>query len=385
MTVPGQQGGGPGGRDSVRESIVIGIGLVLGVLIFWYTSHEAIARAVMIVRGWETHLVPFDPLAQSVVRQWIAQTHPKDVPLGQLVLSGEILGRVLSYVSAGILAALGLFLIYRSPDFPGRFTNRYTMASLAKQESALWKTITPVLDADLLNVPLDDPVQGMRQTPRAYARRLSMVVAASSLKELPQDAEIINGREVLLLNRTRAVFRKQVGKRWQGIDSLQPHEKALFAAFAAQANHAATAAQELIDELPQAYMRAVKKKNAKLITSPRVAKLLAAHGSTPVVTEVLRKHKYVRSVLMAMLVAARVNGVLPPGWFRWLKTVDRITWYALNDLGTENASAEAAGVRSHYNAERLLGSDMDEPEVEAAIDGLREYLHEVLDEAPEEI
>jgi len=54
-----------------------------------------------------------------------------------------------------------------------------------------------------------------------------------------------------------------------------------------------------------------------------------------------------------MLEKARSNGVLPPNWFRWLKTVDRVTWYALNDLGLDVASVEAAGIRAHWLAESM--------------------------------
>ncbi|TAL63716.1 MAG: IcmP-like type IV secretion system protein [Burkholderiaceae bacterium] len=224
----------------------------------------------------------------------------------------------------------------------------------------------------------------MRQRPRDYAYRLQFLVRTSSLKDFPADGEAINSREVLLVDRARAVFCKQLGRPWHGVDALQPHERALFAAFAAQANYDNASAQELIDDLPLRYLKAVKKKDASLITSPLVAPLLAKYADTEVVKKTLSRHTYVRTVLMSLLIAARKNGIFPPSWFRWLKTVDRITWYSLNDLGTENASVESAGVRSHWNAERLTRAPMDQPEVEAAIDGLRSYLQEILDEDPDD-
>ncbi|MGH8156658.1 MAG: type IVB secretion system coupling complex protein DotM/IcmP [Rhodanobacter sp.] len=379
----GSPGGGAPQRDSVSESVVFAVGLLLAPILLWLTAHAAISEFVMSLRSLEAYLVPYDPAAQVAIRHWSAHAAASNVTLDQLANSGSILGDGLRWGVVGFLALLAAFLLYRSPEWPGRFTQRYTMDSLARQESSLWPTITPVLGLGLVDVPIDDPVQGMRMLPRDYGYKYKFIEKAATLKTFPDDAETINPREVLLVGRAREVFTKQLGRRWTGIDSLQPHEKALFAAFAAQANYDADAAQQLIDTLPKHYLKAVKAKNPKLITTPSVVPLLAKYGDTDVVKQVLKRHHYVRTVLMALLMAARKNGILPPGWFRWLKTVDRITWYALNDLGTENASIEAGGVRCHYNAERLIRAPMDAPEVEAAIDGLRDYLQEILDENPE--
>lgn len=379
-------GGTPGGapqRDSVSDSVVILIGAIAAPVILWLTAHTAIAGAVMALRSLETYLTPYDPAAQQAIRHWATHANAAKVTLGQLINSGAILGQGLHWGVVGLLVVLAMFLLYRSPEWPGRFTQRYTMDSLAQQESALWPTLTPVLGLGLVDVPIDDPVQGMRMQPRAYGYKYGFIVKAVSLKTFPDDAETINPREVLLVSKAREIFVRQLGRRWTGIDSLQPHEKALFAAFAAQANYDSDGAQALINALPGYYLKAVKAKDPKRITSPLVDPMLAKYGDSEAVRKVLKRHHYVRTVLMALLVAARKNGILPPGWFRWLKTVDRITWYALNDLGTENASVEAGGVRSHYNAERLIGAPMDAPEVEAAIEGLRDYLQEILDENPE--
>lgn len=374
---------GPAQRDSMQETLLIGVGLALFIAFLWWRHHALIAAAVMHVRWWESALLS-GPEAEAIHR-WIRSTPATDATLKELWQSGVVLGHTwIRWASMGVLFGLGGYLVYRHPEWPGRYNRVYSMKSLARQESVLWPAIRPVLDEGLVDVDLDDPVQGMRQTPRAYGRRLKFVVPAATLRRLPPEAEPISPREVLLVGRARKVFGMQLGPRWQGIDRLKPHEKALFAAFAAQACYANEAAQSLIDALPYAYLKAVKAGDVRLITTPQVEALLTAHGQSEVVKQVLARHGHVRTVLIAMLAAARKNGILPSSWFRWLKTVDRITWYALNDLGTENASVEAGGVRAHYNAERLIRGELTAPEVEAAIDGLREYLQEVLDEDPDD-
>ncbi|MDQ1090613.1 hypothetical protein QE400_000026 [Xanthomonas sacchari] len=98
-----------------------------------------------------------------------------------------------------------------------------------------------------------------------------------------------------------------------------------------------------------------------------------------VVLRVIRAHGYKRTVLMAMLEAGRKGGVLPAAWFRWLKPVDRVTWYCLCDLGMQPSCVESAGARAQYLTERATGAPVLTPMVDSAINGLREYLNEVID------
>lgn len=374
-------GNNPGApRDD--ELLWVLVGIFLLILGAWFVGHEKISAFVMKVRSFESYLLVFDSEAQEAIRQWIATTHPKDATLEELWQSGLVAGRSLRVVVGIVITGLFGYLIYRSPDRSGRYTKTYDTASLAAQESEEWKVIKPVLGLHIENVPLDDPFNGMRARPRDYGRKHGFIVRISSLgdKAYSTNVEVLDHRDALLLDRARAIFGKQLGRMWQGVNTLRPHERSLFAAFAAQINNDTKLAQQIIDDLAAAYLRARKNKDIKQINSVRAQKALQQYGNTKAVQKIVSRHAHVRTVLISMLEKARSNGVLPPNWFRWLKTVDRVTWYALNDLGLDVASVEAAGIRAHWLAESMARTPIVNPMIENAVVGLKTYLGEMADD-----
>lgn len=364
------------------ELLLILAGIFALVIGFWFIGHEKISAFVMKVRSFEAYLLVFDSEAQEAIREWIATTHPKDAALKELWQSGMVAGRSLRFVVGIVITGLFGYLIYRSPDRSGRYTRTYDTAGLAAQESEEWKVIKPVLGQHLEDVPLDDPINGMRARPRDYGRKHGFIVRIASLgdKVNGTNVEPLDHRDALLRDRAEAIFGKQLGRMWQGVNTLRIYERCLFAAFAAQANNDTKLAQQIIDDLAVAYLRARKTKDLKQINSLRAQKALHQYGNTKVVQKVVSRHAYVRTVLISMLEKARANGVLPPNWFRWIKTVDRVTWYALNDLGLDVASVEAAGVRAHWLAESMARTPIVNPMIENAVIGLKTYLEEIADD-----
>lgn len=362
-------------------------GICLLVIGIWFVGHEKISAFVMRVRAFEAYLLFFDGEAQDAIREWISTTHPSDATLTELFQSGMVAGRSLRFGVGVLITGLFGYLIYRSPDRNGRYTQSYSMASLAEQESEQWKVIKPVLGQHLENVSLDDPIQGMRARPRDYGRKHGFIVRISSLGSDANGAnvDILDHRDALLLDRARAIFTKQLGPLWQGINALRGHERCLFAAFAAQINSDNDLAEKILDDLSLSYLRAREAKDIKLINSLRAQQSLHKYGNSKLVQKTISRHAYTRTVLISMLEMARTKGgVLAPNWFRWLKGVDRVTWYGLNDLGLDVASVEAAGIRSHWLAESMARTPIVNPMIENAVIGLKTYLGEIFDDEDED-
>ncbi len=374
-------------QASDNELLWVLAGTFVLVIAIWFLGHEKISAFVMKLRSFETHLLVFDPEAREALRDWLAATAPKDATLKDLWNSGMAAGRSLRWVVLVILTALFGYLFYKSPDRSSRYSRKYTTDSLAEQESDEWRAIKPVLGRKLIDVPLDDPINGMRMRPRDYGRKHGFIVPIAGLSDNEKNSvniEVLDEKDVLRLDVARAVFSRQLGSVWQGVPSLRLYEKALFAAFAAQINNtkenkASELAQQILDDLSVNYVRAVEEKNISLIDSPLVAKAIEEYGNTKAVARIVSRHAYVRTVMVSMLLAARDNGVLPPSWFRWLKTVDRVTWYALNDLGLDVASVEAGGVRAHWLAESMTKTPIVNPMIEPALIGLKTNLGEIID------
>jgi intracellular multiplication protein IcmP len=339
-------------NTKTEDDLLWALGLLfVGVIAAWLIGHEKISGVIMKIRSFEAYLLVFDPEGRDAIRQWIGTIHPKDATLGALWNSGMVAGRTLRWGVLTILTGMFGYLIYKSPDRTSKYARKYTMQTLARQEAQEFPAIQPVLDAGLIDVPLDDPINGMRHRPRDYGRLHGFIVPIAGLgeKDDPAQIEILDSRSALRLDRAREVFAKQLGKVWQGVGELRGYERAIFAACAAQLNNDNKMAQQIIDDLARAYLRARREKKVSMINSLRAQKALHQYGNTTAVKRLVSRNAYKRTVLMTMLTGARESGVLPAAWFRWLKTVDRVTWYALNDLGMEVASAEAAGVRAHWN------------------------------------
>jgi len=375
--LPNKQGGG-------EEDLLWVIGGIFALVVgFWLLGHTQISSFVMNLRYIESFLMVFDSEGQAVLREWLASSNPADVTLPELWQSGLVAGRFVRFGFIVAVTALFAWIAYRSPEWGGRYTQTYTTASLAAQESALWKVIKPVLGRKIDEIPLDDPIQGMRARPRDYGRKHGFIVRASSVAVSDANSanvEKIDHRDMLLVDKARDVFERQLGPRWAGVSALREHERLLFGVFAAQANNDVKLAQKAIDELSVSYVAARAAKDLRRLASPAAVAALERYGNSKEAQRAVSRHAYVRTVLPAMLKSARVNGVLPPNWFRWLKGIDRVTWYTLNDMGLYVASVEAAGPRSHFQAEEAAKSPIAKPFMEPALTALRVYLQEVIDE-----
>ncbi|KAG0166433.1 hypothetical protein DFQ30_007198 [Apophysomyces sp. BC1015] len=344
-------------------------GLFVLVVAAWFLGHEKISAFVMKVRAFESHLLVFDVEARDAIKEWIATTRPRDATLLELWQSGIVAGRSLRWAVFVILTGLFGYLFYRSPERGTKYTKVYTTETLARQEAEVWPVIQPVLGQNILDIPINDPVNGMRQLPRDYGRRHGFIAPIAGLdeKENPANIEILDQRSALRLDRAREIFAKQLGKPWQGASALRGYERALFAACAAQINNDNKLALDIVNDLARSFIRARKEKNAALINSIRAQKALSQYGNSKPVKRIASRHAYTRTVLMSMLSEAHACGVLPPSWFRWLKTVDRVTWYALHEVGLDVAGVEAAGLRSQWMAETMAKTPILNPMIEPAL------------------
>ncbi|MGX9960597.1 secretion/conjugation apparatus DotM-related subunit [Xanthomonas euvesicatoria] len=355
------------------------IAFVLLLVFIWWRFHTQISGLAMWLRYYEGHLLIFDPEGRSMLAAWLGKTSAEEATLGELYRSGQVVGYTLRWPALVIVTTIFALLIWKSPARTSRYAKTYDMKGLAQAEAALYPTIKPVLDLDLVNVPLNDPINGMRQDARAYSKRHGLILPPwTDHKAVPDSARVLDDGRFFLAGKAEVAFAKQLGKPWQGISELAVHERSLLAAFLAQMNHDPATALKIFNGLAEQWQAAYEKRDPSLLTVPLVETVLKAHGEGEALRKLVTQHHYVRCVLMRVLESGRANGTLPPNWFRWLKMADRVTWYCLNDLGIDTASVEAAGVRAHYQAERLAKVSIETPMIGPAIEGTIEYLNTYL-------
>lgn len=145
--------------------------------------------------------------------------------------------------------------------------------------------------------------------------------------------------------RCREVLRAQLGKKFAPL-GLAPHEKALYAIFAARINRDIKGAQWVLDELS----RSILASKTGEVDYTLADELFKKHWKAGKPFSTI--HTYTRTVLCSMFEASKLRGKITSSMFLWLKPVDRTLWYALNRVGAPVPYPEAMGVWNHWKAEQ---------------------------------
>jgi hypothetical protein len=174
----------------------------------------------------------------------------------------------------------------------------------------------------------------------------------------------------------------QLGSIFDGeIEKLPGYQRALAAAFLAQAMEHKEAAMAVLDALASGW--SPDKDLSGLDLADGLLKTLreelaaCGQGKLGRLKEALGRHQsFVCVWFMGLLELARTKGALPSSLWIWLKPTDRLLFYALNQVGSRVAWVEAAGAASHYAAEKDERRALSQPRLEAAVSALRTGLAE---------
>lgn len=89
---------------------------------------------------------------------------------------------------------------------------------------------------------------------------------------------------------------------------------------------------------------------------------------------VLFNHQYEFSVAGGALDVTRRYGIMPPNLFRWMRFCDETTsfWWFIQNLGMPAAYPENSGHYEHFQAEKAMDVAVEQPHINASIQGIRE-------------
>lgn len=204
---------------------------------------------------------------------------------------------------------------------------------------------------------------------------------AQKLQPFPIKRKILPSHEYVGLHIDRAndVFAAQLGPLWSGAEKLAPLERALYAAFCAQAAGETGKAWKMIEQLGFSFKEGTRDKQGRLLTphhanTKGTDELLKAYGDTPQIKQAHNMHAHQTNVMAAVLKLARQKGRLMHSNFLWLKPVNRPLWYALCAQGGQCPYWEAAGAWAHSSVETLMGRKITVPMVAGAVEALRELM-----------
>ncbi len=371
-------------KNSMAILWLIGFIFVIG-LIVWLIFDEQLKYVFIKIRMLEMYLVAFviDFLPDSVeMFAEVQETAEKTLAVTKIMTpeqlttanAGELSTIVGKYLRIPITICLALFcyLMY-GRNVKMRYRKRYTMSTLAHQESAVWPQINPVLDANIEDLDIDNGVWAMAQSPLEFCKHYKLITISV---ELPNSALSKGPKFNMVLNKNRAdrVFAAQLGKLWTGPERLPIHRRAIFAALIARGCRDTQAARDLLLQINRSCGRG---KLDKLDFSG-VDALWKKHINNRDITDRLKLHAYETTIFMALFLFARQDGVFATADFMWLKPLDRKFWYFMNNVGRQTAYCEAAGIHAHYLAEAALRRPLGVPMVHEATKGLDLALQDII-------
>ena len=92
------------------------------------------------------------------------------------------------------------------------------------------------------------------------------------------------------------------------------------------------------------------------------------------IERIMGQHAYVTTAMTRLFEEAKSKGgVLACSEIRWLKPLDRTLWYSLQNVGRHAYFPESAGVRAHFDAEKITGERLVEPYFDKVLEGLQDY------------
>jgi intracellular multiplication protein IcmP len=192
---------------------------------------------------------------------------------------------------------------------------------------------------------------------------------------------VING----VLDRERAVasLETDLGPALTSLTELEPHERALFAVFAARVMSTSDdlgEAQVLLDALNRSCHQGSFDGRPGYPQFEVASTAFEKYADHPDVPNWIARHPFRRTLLASMHEAAIKSGKLSSSHFRWLKGVDRPLWYALNTTGRKTPFAESLAVFTQQRWETFstaLSANLSKPHLEDAVDALEAYLFKV--------
>ncbi len=348
-------------RDSGELDVlwlVAGILLLCGLIFFIFRS--PILSAILWVKYGELRLISLFVVNDNYqgLANWVHHTSSTQIQFAMLQLLALEIGESLKYPCALFSLFFAVIIYIKHPDTGYRDIE--TMKTLANKVRKMFPAINIVNGLELVKTPVEQGPWAMAETPIEFAKKYKLIHRDPKTEQL-----------VLDQNKTKLIFSQQLGEHWKGVAQLRPHQKALFAIFAAFANYKRDEAEAKMEEIA-ANLLPEQLKSGKINFNTDV--LLKKYQDTPIVKKITQKHAYVNTIFMELLTEARKSGIVLNSLYLWLKPLDRKLWYVLNNVGRKAVFSEAGASQAHWLAERRLGFAISQPMVDEAVAALSEFI-----------
>ena len=352
----------------------------------WYYYHAEIAYGILKAQAYIAYFMLFPlglmsnlaseilpPVTADLVKLWesnlaevINQIQAEDyitMPFQSMIYYIKTIGLYFAFFVTPIWIAIAVYIL--KSGVACAFNEKYSMESFRRKEVVNWPATATVVGTKLLKNNIDSGDYSMCPQPMEFAKKNNLL-----------DISMAAGKPVAEVNYARAhrLFVTQMGPRWEGnLQNFPPYIIALFAIFAAKANHDTKGAGGLLAQIAESSYALNKNLN---FTGSYV--LLGKHIKAMKVARAVSAHAYLLPAMASMLEAARDDGVIATAEFLWLKGQDRKLWYMLNSVGRQVAFTEISGPFAHWKVEKRLRRPLKTPMVGEAIAALEVGVSEII-------
>jgi intracellular multiplication protein IcmP len=344
MKGQGQQNSESGGAGLL---FLVG-GVIVILMIIWYTGHTRITQGVFWLKYQEMHLAKwFTPQALKVQRL-TRYINPASLSFSQLIQFANMASRVLLWPVLIIFIIMAFILQKGKTAY--HFRKSYTMQLLRAQEVRNWPQIKPVCNLDLIEVHVDEVDHPWRMsiTPFQFCKMHKLLIEGVLPDQQGPSFSLDRAK-------TSQLFLSQMGPLFTNFQDMSHSSRALAAIFMAKKNGDRDAVKKLLIQLalnPHA-------------DDGSIAQLLQKYEAS--MKAIVDKHAYQKTVMATLLEHARMDGILAAAEFLWLKPIDRSMWYMLNTVGRQTSFVEVAGPCAHWLTEKSMGRKMIMPMIDEAI------------------
>lgn len=272
----------------------------------------------------------------------------------------------LRWIFVGVLACMSIWALIWGPGT--QFRRKLGLEGLIPQQARNFPIIEPFVRFNPSKLAQRPPGSPVPEKLPLFAEALS-----------PEEWLVYNGIPVAdnrLVNEEAAseAFARQLGKPWQGPNTLEPYMQVLLAAFCLKTARKRRDSERMLGQIALCWShdkglmlsRNLLREARKVLRDKNLAGKTLARCN---------QHAFQSTAMIRALATAREEGgVLAPAEFLWLRGFDRALWYPLNNIGRQSYHMEALGAMAHYKAEKIVQRPIPRPKVDDAVQSIVDYM-----------
>lgn len=378
------QGGGQGGGGAGTMGFLLMVATACLLLsIVWYVETSFCSRVLYGIKygeaaaviylfkgiNWVTAFFGVAAIKYTHLQNWFSWFHAnatasffQTAKFSEVVTVSSLVGSWLKYPAIAIMLVFAYYLKFKHPG--EQFHRTFTMNRLRSSEVSLWPSITPILDENLVKVPLDKGPWAMAKLPLDFCKE-NKILHTGTAKDGSTTWEV-NTSEA------ESILSQQLGPQWNGLERQPIHIQALAIIFVLKLQRKSKESSALIRQI------AVSAKKGGRLDMSGVKEQVAKISQSKPIRWLEMRHSYRTTLMASLLQMCRSEGVLATAEFLWLKPVDRRMWYMLNSVGRQTAPVEIAGAFSHWQTELKVRRPLRTPVVTSAANALKEAVAQIL-------